>query len=133
MRYVMAEGALIFVINSGMALQCIPGTELVLTLTSGVTSVITNDRSLRLVKAPQELHAFSPRLLRASLLNFQILVGSCELRFELVRLGISEHLPPRSLGFVVAILLDKKVGIGVDGQRFFWIAGHAIPGLSAEN
>ena len=41
-----------------MALQCIPGTELVLTLTSGVTSVITNDRSLRLVKAPQELHAF---------------------------------------------------------------------------
>lgn len=44
----------------GVALKCIPGTELVLTLTSGMTmtSVIKNDRSLRLVKAPQELHAF---------------------------------------------------------------------------
>jgi hypothetical protein len=42
----------------GVALQCLPGTELVLTLTSGMTSVIKNDRRLRLVKAPQELHAF---------------------------------------------------------------------------
>ncbi len=41
----------------GVALQCLPGTELVLTLTSGMTSVIKNDRRLRLVKAPQELHA----------------------------------------------------------------------------
>jgi DNA-binding transcriptional LysR family regulator len=42
----------------GVALQCLSGTELVLTLTSGMTSVIKNDRRLRLVKAPQELHAF---------------------------------------------------------------------------
>jgi len=42
----------------GVALQCLPGTELVLTLTSGMTSVIKNDRRLRLVKAPPELHAF---------------------------------------------------------------------------
>jgi DNA-binding transcriptional LysR family regulator len=42
----------------GVALQCLPGTELVLTLTSGMTSVIKNDRRLRLVKAPRELHAF---------------------------------------------------------------------------
>ena len=42
----------------GVALQCLPGTELVLTLTSGMTSVIKHDRRLRLVKAPQELHAF---------------------------------------------------------------------------
>jgi DNA-binding transcriptional LysR family regulator len=42
----------------GVALQCLPGTELVLTLTSGMTSVIKNDRRLRLVKAPKELHAF---------------------------------------------------------------------------
>jgi len=35
-----------------------PSTELVLTLTRGMTSVIKNDRRLRLVKAPQELHAF---------------------------------------------------------------------------
>ena len=42
----------------GVALQCLPGTELVLTLTSGMASVIKNDRRLRLVKAPQELHAF---------------------------------------------------------------------------
>jgi DNA-binding transcriptional LysR family regulator len=42
----------------GVALQCLPGTELVLTLTSGMTSVIKNDRRLRLVKAPQELQAF---------------------------------------------------------------------------
>ena len=41
----------------GVALQCLPGTELVLTLTSGMTSVIKSDRRLRLVKAPQELHA----------------------------------------------------------------------------
>jgi len=42
----------------GVALQCLPGTELVLTLTSGLTSVVKGDRKLRLVKAPQELHGF---------------------------------------------------------------------------
>jgi DNA-binding transcriptional LysR family regulator len=42
----------------GVALQCLPGTELVLTLTSGMTSVIQNDRRLRVVKAPHELHPF---------------------------------------------------------------------------
>jgi hypothetical protein len=42
----------------GVALQCLPGTELVLTLTGGMTSVIKNDRGLRLVKAPDELHPF---------------------------------------------------------------------------
>jgi DNA-binding transcriptional LysR family regulator len=42
----------------GVALQCLPGTELVLTLTSGMTQVIKNDRRLRLVEAPQELHPF---------------------------------------------------------------------------
>jgi DNA-binding transcriptional LysR family regulator len=42
----------------GVALQCLPGTELVLTLTSGMTSAIKNDRRVRLVKPPQELHAF---------------------------------------------------------------------------
>jgi DNA-binding transcriptional LysR family regulator len=42
----------------GVALQCLPGTDLVLTLTSGMTSVVKRDRRLRLVKAPQELHAF---------------------------------------------------------------------------
>jgi DNA-binding transcriptional LysR family regulator len=42
----------------GVALQCLAGTELVLTLTSGLTSVVKRDRKLRLVKTPQELHAF---------------------------------------------------------------------------
>jgi DNA-binding transcriptional LysR family regulator len=42
----------------GVALQCLPGTELVLTLTSGMASVVKGDRRLRLVKAPQELHGF---------------------------------------------------------------------------
>lgn len=42
----------------GVALQCLPGTELVLTLTRGMKSVVHRDRRLRLVKAPQELHAF---------------------------------------------------------------------------
>jgi DNA-binding transcriptional LysR family regulator len=42
----------------GVALQCLPGTELVLTLTSGMTSVVKGDRKLRLVKAPRELHGF---------------------------------------------------------------------------
>jgi DNA-binding transcriptional LysR family regulator len=42
----------------GVALQCLPGTELVLTLTSGMTSVVKRDRRVRLVKAPQEIHAF---------------------------------------------------------------------------
>jgi DNA-binding transcriptional LysR family regulator len=42
----------------GAALQCLQGTELVLTLTSGMSSVVRRDRRLRLVKAPQELHAF---------------------------------------------------------------------------
>jgi hypothetical protein len=34
------------------------GTELVLTLTSGMTSVVRRDRELRLMKAPHELHPF---------------------------------------------------------------------------
>ena len=42
----------------GVALQCLPGTELVLTLTSGLTPVVRGDRKLRLVKAPQELLPF---------------------------------------------------------------------------
>ncbi len=42
----------------GVALQCLAGTELVLTLTSGLTPVVRRDRKLRLVKAPQELQAF---------------------------------------------------------------------------
>ncbi|MCU1299889.1 MAG: transcriptional regulator, LysR family [Candidatus Sulfotelmatobacter sp.] len=42
----------------GVALQCLAGTELVLTLTGGMTSVIKNDRRLRIVKAPHELHPF---------------------------------------------------------------------------
>jgi len=42
----------------GVALQCLPGTQLVLTLTSGLTSAVRRDRRLRLLKAPQELHAF---------------------------------------------------------------------------
>ena len=52
------RGSCIRVPYFGVALQCLPGTDLVLTLTSGMTSVIKNDRRLRLVKAPQELHAF---------------------------------------------------------------------------
>lgn len=52
------RGSCIRVPYFGVALQCLPGTELVLTLTSDMTSVIKNDRRLRLVKAPQELHAF---------------------------------------------------------------------------
>ena len=42
----------------GVALQCLAGTELVLTLTSGMTSVVKGNRKLRLVKTPQELHGF---------------------------------------------------------------------------
>ncbi len=42
----------------GVALQCLAGTELVLTLTSGMISVVKRDRRLRLVKVPQELHGF---------------------------------------------------------------------------
>jgi hypothetical protein len=42
----------------GVALQCVAGTELILTLTSGLTSVVKRDRKLRVVKSPPELHAF---------------------------------------------------------------------------
>jgi hypothetical protein len=42
----------------GVGLQCLPDTELVLTLTGGMTSVIKNDRRLRLLKASQELQGF---------------------------------------------------------------------------
>src|SRR5712691_5540736 len=42
----------------GVALQCLRRTELLLTLTSGMTSVVRRDRELRLVKAPHELHPF---------------------------------------------------------------------------
>src|SRR6202167_4970114 len=42
----------------GVALQCLPGTELVLTVTSGMSAVIRGNRELRVVKAPRELHPF---------------------------------------------------------------------------
>src|SRR5580704_8964370 len=42
----------------GVALQCLPGTELVLTVTSGMHSVVTGNRELRVVKAPHELRPF---------------------------------------------------------------------------
>jgi DNA-binding transcriptional LysR family regulator len=42
----------------GVALQCLPGTDLVLTVTSGLRSVIKENRELRVVKAPHELHSF---------------------------------------------------------------------------
>jgi DNA-binding transcriptional LysR family regulator len=42
----------------GVALQCLPGTDLVLTVTSGMSSVIRGNRELRVVKAPHELHPF---------------------------------------------------------------------------
>jgi DNA-binding transcriptional LysR family regulator len=42
----------------GVALQCLPGTELVLTVTSGLTSVVRGNHKLRLVKAPHELNSF---------------------------------------------------------------------------
>jgi DNA-binding transcriptional LysR family regulator len=42
----------------GAALSCLPGTELILTLTSGMTQVVERDSQLRLVKAPPELRPF---------------------------------------------------------------------------
>jgi DNA-binding transcriptional LysR family regulator len=42
----------------GVALQCLPRTELVLTLTSGMSSAVRGNRQLRVVKAPHELHSF---------------------------------------------------------------------------
>jgi len=42
----------------GVALQCLPGTELVLTLTTGMTSTVKRNRDVRLVKGPQELRPF---------------------------------------------------------------------------
>ncbi len=42
----------------GVALQCLAGTMLVLTLTSGMIAVVERDRRLRLVKAPKELRPF---------------------------------------------------------------------------
>ncbi len=42
----------------GVALQCLPGTELVLTVTSGMRLVVEGNRELRVVQAPQELRAF---------------------------------------------------------------------------
>jgi DNA-binding transcriptional LysR family regulator len=42
----------------GVAIQCLAGTKLVLTLTTGMRSVVQGNRKLRLVKAPRELQAF---------------------------------------------------------------------------
>jgi DNA-binding transcriptional LysR family regulator len=42
----------------GVALHCLPGTELVLTATSGLIPAIKANRKLRLVNAPQELRPF---------------------------------------------------------------------------
>lgn len=42
----------------GVALRCLPGSELVLTLTTGMTSAVKRSRDIRLVKAPQELRPF---------------------------------------------------------------------------
>jgi DNA-binding transcriptional LysR family regulator len=42
----------------GAALSCLPGTELVLTLTNGMRQMVESNSTLRLVKAPQELRPF---------------------------------------------------------------------------
>jgi DNA-binding transcriptional LysR family regulator len=42
----------------GAALSCLPGTELVLTLTNGMRQMVERNSTLRLVKAPQELRPF---------------------------------------------------------------------------
>jgi DNA-binding transcriptional LysR family regulator len=42
----------------GAALSCLPGTELVLTLTSGMRQMVERNSTLRLVKAPHELRSF---------------------------------------------------------------------------
>jgi DNA-binding transcriptional LysR family regulator len=42
----------------GAALSCLPGTELVLTLTYGMRQMVERNSTLRLVKAPQELRPF---------------------------------------------------------------------------
>ncbi|HET9401812.1 MAG TPA: LysR substrate-binding domain-containing protein [Candidatus Acidoferrales bacterium] len=42
----------------GAALSCLPGTELVLTLTNGMRQMVERNSTVRLVKAPQELRSF---------------------------------------------------------------------------
>jgi DNA-binding transcriptional LysR family regulator len=42
----------------GAALSCLPGTELVLTLTNGMRQMVERNSTLRLVKAPRELQPF---------------------------------------------------------------------------
>ena len=42
----------------GAALSCLPGTDLVLTLTNGMRQMVERNSTLRLVKAPQELRPF---------------------------------------------------------------------------
>jgi DNA-binding transcriptional LysR family regulator len=42
----------------GVALHCLPGTQLVLTLTSGMRQIVERDARLRLVEAPRELRPF---------------------------------------------------------------------------
>jgi DNA-binding transcriptional LysR family regulator len=42
----------------GVALQCLPGTRLVLTLTNGMRQLVERDTRLRLVEAPRELRPF---------------------------------------------------------------------------
>ena len=41
-----------------VALECLPGTDAVLTLTSGMRAMVERDPNLRLVKAPKELRSF---------------------------------------------------------------------------
>jgi DNA-binding transcriptional LysR family regulator len=42
----------------GVALQCLTGTQFVLTLTSGMSELVDKDPNVRLVKAPEELQGF---------------------------------------------------------------------------
>jgi hypothetical protein len=42
----------------GAALSCLPGSELILTLTNGMREMVERNSTLRLVKAPRELRPF---------------------------------------------------------------------------
>lgn len=42
----------------GVALHCLPGTQLVLTLTSGMRQLVDRDARLRIVETPHELRPF---------------------------------------------------------------------------
>jgi hypothetical protein len=97
-----------------MALQSLPGTELVLTVTSGLSSVVRGNRKLRIVKAPHQLHPFHFLMAWHPRLNTDPRhMWLCEQCDQQLRLSMSNPMGSKISVQIERALLGKSSDVGI--------------------